>query len=403
MRVDGGPLAGLVLRRARPTPRTRSRSSTRRCTSSAPRRSAAASSRCGTRVQTNKTSPGCSRTTPTATRSAPPGRGWRQSAGYTFVDGGAYQDGTTDYTSMISKFKAQGLRALHERAAAAGLQHLLEAGRAAGLQAEARDGRQGAAVPGRHRGARRPREQHRDRLVVGAVHAVQVLARRRRPRRTSPTRSSPRPGTQWLQTLGSTYSLFEVAKEALTAASDPHDHEAVAAQLFKVKYAGMSGLLDFTTGPHIDPADQSSPTIPGIGIVNPVGVQWRKGTQLPLGDGGRRQQPQPRRPGRGRSGPDQRLSPSWRCSSSTTSPSGSAGWWWRDDLVVVGRGRRCRRHRRPERRRQDQPVRHDLGGPRAGSGPRVPARPGRDAARPVRAVPPRDRPYLSGARARSRT
>jgi branched-chain amino acid transport system substrate-binding protein len=43
----------------------------------------------------------------------------------------------------------------------------------------------------------------------------------------------------------------------------------------------MSGPLDFTTGPNIDPADPSSPTIPGIGIVNPVGVQWKKGTEFP--------------------------------------------------------------------------------------------------------------------------
>ena len=88
-------------------------------------------------------------------------------------------------------------------------------------------------------------------------------------------------GEQWLQTLGSTYSLFEVAKEAFTAAADPHDGDAVAAELFKVKYEGMSGPLDFTTGPHIDPADPKSPTIPGIGIVNPVGVQWKPGKTYP--------------------------------------------------------------------------------------------------------------------------
>lgn len=88
-------------------------------------------------------------------------------------------------------------------------------------------------------------------------------------------------GDQWLQSLGSTYSLFEVAKEALTTVDDPHDRDAVAAELFKVNYEGMSGPLDFTTGPHIDPADQNSPQIPGIGIVNPVGVQWKKGTDWP--------------------------------------------------------------------------------------------------------------------------
>ena len=36
-------------------------------------------------------------------------QGWPpyiKQAGYTLVDGGAYQDGQTDYTSMISQFKA---------------------------------------------------------------------------------------------------------------------------------------------------------------------------------------------------------------------------------------------------------------------------------------------------------
>src|SRR5262249_19194993 len=81
-------------------------------------------------------------------------------------------------------------------------------------------------------------------------------------------------GKQWLQTLGSTYALFEVAKVALEGSSDPHDHEDVATQLKAVNYEGIQGPLDFTTGPHIDPADPNSPTVPGIGIINPVGVQW---------------------------------------------------------------------------------------------------------------------------------
>ena len=60
-------------RQARPG-EARSRSSTRRCSSSASRRSAAASSRCGTASRTTRVVAGCSRTTPTATRSATAGR-----------------------------------------------------------------------------------------------------------------------------------------------------------------------------------------------------------------------------------------------------------------------------------------------------------------------------------------
>ena len=74
-------------------------------------------------------------------------------------------------------------------------------------------------------------------------------------------------GNQWLQALGSTYSLFEVAREAFTAVDDPHDKAQVAAELHKVSYTGICGPLDFAGGP-----------APGVGIIKPVGVQWKKGT-----------------------------------------------------------------------------------------------------------------------------
>ena len=169
--------------------------------------------------------PACSPTTPTATPSGAPGRTPIAKAGYTFVDGGAYPDGTTDFTAMISTFKRPKARDLHQCAAAARLQHVLEAGRPAGLQAEARDRRQGPPLPGRHRGARRPGEQHRHRLLVGSVHALQVVADRRdQPGLADAYQAAS--GKQWLQTLGSTYSLFEVAQLAFTAVSDPHDKDA---------------------------------------------------------------------------------------------------------------------------------------------------------------------------------
>jgi len=74
-------------------------------------------------------------------------------------------------------------------------------------------------------------------------------------------------GKQWVQALGSTYSLFEVAYNAFAAVDDPHDHDQVAEQLRKMKFSGMSGALDFTAGP-----------VPGVAIVKPAGVQWKKGT-----------------------------------------------------------------------------------------------------------------------------
>jgi branched-chain amino acid transport system substrate-binding protein len=72
-------------------------------------------------------------------------------------------------------------------------------------------------------------------------------------------------GNEWVQSIGSSYSLFEVAKEAFGASSDPHDKEDVANALHNVSYTGMCGALNFAAGP-----------APGVGIIPPVGVQWKK-------------------------------------------------------------------------------------------------------------------------------
>jgi branched-chain amino acid transport system substrate-binding protein len=77
-------------------------------------------------------------------------------------------------------------------------------------------------------------------------------------------------GKQWTQALGSVYSLFEIAAEAMRAVDDPHDHNAVAAELNKLSYEGMSGPLDFAAGPE-----------PGIALQKIVGGQWRPGTTFP--------------------------------------------------------------------------------------------------------------------------
>jgi branched-chain amino acid transport system substrate-binding protein len=77
-------------------------------------------------------------------------------------------------------------------------------------------------------------------------------------------------GKQWSQALGSVYTLFEIAAKALSAASDPKNHDEVADQLQNMKIEGMSGSLDFTAGP------QKS-----VAIQTPVGGQWRPGTKFP--------------------------------------------------------------------------------------------------------------------------
>lgn len=76
-------------------------------------------------------------------------------------------------------------------------------------------------------------------------------------------------GKQWSQALGSLYSLFEVAIESFKKADDPKDRDDVAHQLRNLKYTGISGELDFTSGPEA-----------GIAVQKCAGLQWRPGDEF---------------------------------------------------------------------------------------------------------------------------
>jgi branched-chain amino acid transport system substrate-binding protein len=78
-------------------------------------------------------------------------------------------------------------------------------------------------------------------------------------------------GGQWNSNI-SNYSLFEAAHAALTSVSDPHDKAEVADAIHKVNIQAVAGPLNFASG---GPA-------PGVAITPPVGVQWQKGTKYPV-------------------------------------------------------------------------------------------------------------------------
>jgi branched-chain amino acid transport system substrate-binding protein len=76
---------------------------------------------------------------------------------------------------------------------------------------------------------------------------------------------------QWNANI-SNYGLFEAAHAAFTMVSDPHDKSEVAAAIHKVNIHTLAGPLNFASG---GPA-------PGVAITPPAGVQWQKGTKYPL-------------------------------------------------------------------------------------------------------------------------
>ncbi len=192
-----------------------------------------------------------------------------KSSGYTALDGGAYTDLTTDYSAMISKFKSKNAEVFSNCPLPPDFNTFWKQASQQGWKPKIATVAKVLLFPA-------------DTVALGSL--VNNIATDSwwgpyRPDKSSLTGQSAAElaaayeastGSQWVQSIGSTYSLFEVAKEAFTAVSDPHDRAAVASALHSVSYTGMCGPLDFASGP-----------APGVGIIKPVGVQWKKGAKFP--------------------------------------------------------------------------------------------------------------------------
>ena len=77
---------------------------------------------------------------------------------------------------------------------------------------------------------------------------------------------------QWNSNI-SNYTLFEIAHAALTSVNNPHDKNEVADAIHQVNVNGVAGPIDFTS---------SKAPAPGVAITPPVGIQWQKSTKYPL-------------------------------------------------------------------------------------------------------------------------
>jgi branched-chain amino acid transport system substrate-binding protein len=72
----------------------------------------------------------------------------------------------------------------------------------------------------------------------------------------------------------SNYTLFEIAHKAFTSVSDPHNKDEVAQAIHNVVIPdAVAGPMDFTS---------SKNPAPGVVITPPVGIQWQKGTTYQL-------------------------------------------------------------------------------------------------------------------------
>jgi branched-chain amino acid transport system substrate-binding protein len=193
---------------------------------------------------------------------------YAQKAGYTFVDGGAYTDGTTDYSAMIEKFKSAGAEFFVNCPIPPDFNAFWKQAVQANFRPKLATVAKVMLFPS-------------DAVALGSLSnniATDAWWTPYAPYKSSLTGETASKlasdfehstGSEWVDSLGSSYSLFEVAIEALKASSDPHDHADVADKMQNVSYAGVCGPIDFGAGP-----------APGVGIIRPVGVQWKPGKKL---------------------------------------------------------------------------------------------------------------------------
>lgn len=189
-----------------------------------------------------------------------------QKAGYTIVDGGAYETGTTDFSAQIAKFKTEQCEILMtfpippdyatfwRQAAQQGLNKTMKVVQVAktGLFASNIEvlgplGYQTSVAAYWHKDF--PYKSNLTGLTGHQLADGYELAAKR----------------QWTQQLGATLSLLDAGIDALKASSNPKDKAAVAKALSTLKTTTMMGKVDFTKGP-----------VPNVSPTAMIGAQWVK-------------------------------------------------------------------------------------------------------------------------------
>lgn len=186
--------------------------------------------------------------------------------GFTIVDPGPYEDGTTDYSAQIAMFKRErceifnsfpippDFAAFWRQAAQQGYARTVKICQVAktglfpdGIQALGPIGFNIASAAYWHKTFPYTSSLTGDSGIALADGYEQAS------------------GKQWTQQLGASLSLLDAGFAALRASSDPHDRAAVAKALATLKTTTIGGGVDFTSGPVRNVA--SGPI---------VGTQWVK-------------------------------------------------------------------------------------------------------------------------------
>lgn len=187
-------------------------------------------------------------------------------AGFTIVDGGPYESGTTDFSAQISKFKAEKCEILMtfpippdfatfwRQAAQQGLAKTMKVVQTAktGLFASTIEvlGPLGFNISV-------AAYWHKDfpyKSTLTGVTGTQLAEGFEKSA-----------NKQWNQQLGASLSLLDAGIAALKASSNPKEKAAVAKALSRLQTTTMMGNLDFTKGP-----------VANVSPTNMIGAQWVK-------------------------------------------------------------------------------------------------------------------------------
>jgi branched-chain amino acid transport system substrate-binding protein len=191
-----------------------------------------------------------------------------EQAGYKVVDGGKYQDGSSDFSSQINRFKSSDAELFTCTPIPPDFQAYWKQAAQQNFRPKLATVAKVMLFPSEAEALGKLSNNIATDIWWSPFHPNKSSLDGRSAKQLADDFAS-QTGKQWTQALGSVYSLFEVAVEAFKAADDPKDKDEVAHNLLNLSYTGMSGALDFTAGPE-----------PGIAMQHPVGGQWRPGKQF---------------------------------------------------------------------------------------------------------------------------
>ena len=198
-----------------------------------------------------------------------------QKDGFTIVDPGAYETGTTDFSSQIALFKQEGVEIINtfpippdfatfwRQAAQQGLHRQVKIVQVAktglfpsGVEALGNLGVNLASAAYWHKAF--PYKS-----TISGVSGPELA-----------DGYEAASGKQWTQQLGATLALFDAGFDALKKAADPKSKDAIVKSIATLNTVTIAGKVDFTSGP-----------VPNISPGPIIGTQWVKapeGSKFPL-------------------------------------------------------------------------------------------------------------------------